>query len=157
MFHLMINKYTIKLEFYKMRIDTLLNETQFLPSTDTISFSDLTPIQINVLKRLDTRNLNDDDNDNEIPFDYETATPRERLAIDELEDLGLVVAGSISPAGEKMVDVANSSGNSAYAKEAGVRDKLNKRSNIGGRRTADTDITSRADPLNTGDAQPLRF
>lgn len=129
-----------------MHIKILLNETQFLPSTDTISFSDLTPIQINVLRKL-----------NDGLLDYETATPREQLTIDELEDIGLVVGGSISPAGEKMVDVANSSGYSSYAKEAGLRDKLNKRSDIGGRRTADTDITSRADPLNTGDAQSLRF
>jgi hypothetical protein len=48
-----------------MKIETLLNETQFLPSTDTISFSDLTPIQINVLRKL-----------NDGILDYETATTK---------------------------------------------------------------------------------
>ena len=79
------------------------------------------------------------------------------MTIDELEDLGLVVQGMVSPAGEKMIEVSNSSGHSSYAKEAGLRDRLNKRDNIGGRRTADQDITSRADPLSTGSATELRF
>lgn len=129
-----------------MRIEIMLNETQFLPSTDTVSFSSLTPMQINVLRKL-----------NDGLIEYETATPREQLTIDELEDLGLVVQGMISPAGEKMVQVSDSEGYSSYAKEAGLKDRLNKRSDIGGRRTADQDITSRADPLDTADARSLRF
>jgi len=121
-----------------MHIVTLLNETQFMPSTDTISFSDLTPIQINVLRKL-----------NDGLLDYETATPREQLTIDELEDLGLVVTGSISPAGEKMVDVANSSGYSSYAKEAGARgDKL---SSLKSKRVADID------DVESDDVNSIRF
>lgn len=129
-----------------MRIEILLNETQFLPSTDTVSFSSLTPMQINVLRKL-----------NDGLIEYETATQREQLTIDQLEDLGLVVQGMISPAGEKMVGVSDSEGYSSYAKEAGLKDRLNKRSDIGGRRTADQDFTSRADPMDTADAQSLRF
>lgn len=146
MFRNGINKHILKMELYKMRIEILLNETQFLPSTDTVSFSSLTPIQINVLRKL-----------NDGLIEYETATPREQLTIDELEDLGLVVQGMISPAGEKMVGVSDSEGYSSYAKEAGLKDRLNKRSDIGGRRTSDQDFTSRADPLDTADAQSLRF
>jgi hypothetical protein len=133
-----INKYTIKLEFYKMRIDTLLNETQFLPSTDTISFSDLTPIQLNILRKL-----------NDGLLDYETATPREQLTIDELEDLGLVVQGMLSPAGEKMVDVANSSGYSSYAREAGQ--KSAKLSSLKGK------APSEMDDVESDEVNSVRF
>lgn len=129
-----INKHITKLEL-KMRIDTLLNETQFMPSTDTISFSDLTPIQLNVLRKL-----------NDGLIEYETATPREQLTIDELEDLGLVVQGMISPAGEKMVGVSDSEGYSSYAKEAGARSS--KLSSLKGKRVSDMDDVE-SDDVNT--------
>lgn len=128
-----------------MRIEIILNETQFLPSTDTVSFSSLTPIQINVLRKL-----------NDGLIEYETATQREQLTIDELEDLGLVVQGMISPAGEKMVEVSDSEGYSSYAIKAGITDKKLGRDNLGGRRTSDQDITSTMDDFNDG-SSTLKF
>ena len=90
-----------------MKIQTMLNETQFIPSVGAISYSELTPMQVHVLKKIANGEL-----------DYDVARPREQMTMYELETLGLLTGGELTDAGNNMIDVINDEGMSAYTKEA---------------------------------------
>lgn len=129
-----------------MKLEILLNETQIMPNNEVVSFSQLTPIQVHVLRKIADG-----------MFDFDTAKQASQLAMQDLEDMGLVVSGEITPAGEDLVKVSNDEGMSSYTQLVKKRNaKLGGGKDFGARRTSEDDLTANMDDV-TGGMNNLRF
>lgn len=88
-----------------MRIESLINETQMLPniSQDRVSFRDLTPKQLAMLKSI-YHGIYDD-------TDTSTLPPNKLIVLSQLQELGLVDDyNQITQTGEEMIDILNNVG-----------------------------------------------
>jgi hypothetical protein len=83
-----------------MRIENLLNETQFVNTMDEVSYKDLNSMELVILNKVYDGEL-----------DEFNANDRQAAVIDRLKDLMLIDdMGQVTPAGERMVQIFNQKG-----------------------------------------------
>lgn len=90
-----------------MRIQNILNETQFVKTMDEVSYRDLNSMELVILNKV---------YDGEI--DEYNANPRQAVIIDRLKDLMLIDdMGKVTPAGERIVKIFNEKGRKSFDRE----------------------------------------